>query len=130
VDFWKKLVKDPTRLEVLGDGHQKKSYLNVADCVRSMFTAIEKARENINVLNLGHTEWLEVNESIRIITRTMNVSPRLEYTGGERGWVGDSPRILLDTKRIRSLGWAPAKSIEESVVETLRFLMEIGLQRP
>ena len=63
-------------------------------------------------------------DSIALIARTMGLSPRLEYAGGDRGWVGDSPKILLDTTRLRSLGWAPTKTIEDSVVETLRFLME------
>ena len=112
-----------TRLEVLGNGKQKKSYLHVSDCVAAMLVAIDEGREAISVYNLGHEDWIDVDASIRIITRTMGVTPRLEYAGGERGWVGDSPRILLDTKRIKSLGWAPTKSIEESIVETLKFLM-------
>jgi UDP-glucose 4-epimerase len=124
MDFWRKLRRDPSRLEVLGNGKQQKSYLHVTDCVAAMLTAIEHAREPINVFNLGHDYAIEVNKSIGIITRAMGVSPTLEYGGGERGWVGDSPRILLDTTRIRALGWKPAKSIEESVVETLSFLSE------
>jgi UDP-glucose 4-epimerase len=122
IDFWRKLKRDPTRLEVLGNGKQKKSYLHVADCVSAMLTAIERRGESINVFNLGHRDWIEVDESIAIITRAMGVSPRIHHTGGDRGWVGDSPRILLDTTRIRSLGWKPTKTIEESIVETLRFL--------
>ncbi len=123
IDFWRKLKRDPTRLEVLGNGKQRKSYLHVDDCVAAMLVAIDRARESIGIFNLGHGEWLEVDESIRIISRVMGLSPELHYTGGERGWVGDSPRILLDAKRIRALGWAPTKTIEESVVATLRFLM-------
>ncbi len=127
IDFWRKLRRDPTRLEVLGDGHQKKSYLHVGDCVRAMLTAIDAPRSgaaagSIEIYNLGHPGMLEVNESIRVICRELGVTPELRYSGGERGWVGDAPRILLDTQRIQSLGWAPTKSIEESVVETLRFI--------
>jgi UDP-glucose 4-epimerase len=124
IDFWHKLRTDPTRLAVLGNGKQKKSYLHISDCVAAMFVAIERAGEPINIFNLGHTDWLAVEESIAIITRTMKVSPRLDYAGGERGWVGDSPRILLDTTRIRALGWAPTHTIEASVIDTLRFLDE------
>jgi len=122
IDFWHRLRKDPSRLAVLGNGKQKKSYLHVQDCVSAMCVAIERARQSINIFNLGHTDWLEVDESIAIITRTLGVQPRLEYAGGERGWVGDSPRILLDTQKIRALGWAPTHTIEESVIDTLRFL--------
>jgi UDP-glucose 4-epimerase len=122
IDFWRKLRRDPTRLDVLGNGKQKKSYLHVGDCVAAMFVAIGKTHDAINTFNLGHTDWLEVDQSIAIITRTMSVSPRIVYAGGERGWVGDSPRILLDTARIRALGWAPTRSIEDSVIDTLQFL--------
>ena len=122
IDFWRKLRRDPARLDVLGDGHQKKSYLHVADCVSGMLLAIARAREPINLFNLGHHQWLEVDESIAIITATLGVKPRVVHGGGDRGWVGDSPRILLDTTRLRSLGWAPTRSIQESIVETLAFL--------
>jgi UDP-glucose 4-epimerase len=122
IDFWHRLKQDPSRLAVLGNGTQKKSYLHVLDCVSAMFTAIERAREPINIFNLGHTDWIEVRDSIAIITRTLRLSPKLEFGDGERGWVGDSPRVLLDTARIRALGWAPTRSIEEGIVDTLRFL--------
>ncbi|MGH7440911.1 MAG: NAD-dependent epimerase/dehydratase family protein [Polyangiaceae bacterium] len=121
-DFWRKLKRDPSRLEVLGDGKQRKSYLHVSDCVAAILVAIDKAGEQTNVFNLGHDESVIVNQSIAIITRTLGVTPRLEYTGGTRGWVGDSPRIELDISRIRALGWAPTKTIEASIVDTLRFL--------
>jgi UDP-glucose 4-epimerase len=126
IDFWRKLRKDPTRLEVLGDGHQRKSYLHVTDCVRAMFVAIERADPSslLHIFNLGHPGTLEVNESIRIICREMGVSPELRYTGGDRGWVGDAPRIQLATKKIEGLGWAPTQTIEESVVDTLRYIEE------
>lgn len=124
IDFWRKLRRDPTRLEVLGNGRQKKSYLHVADCVSAILTAVERGQEPINVYNLGHTEWIEVVESIAIITRAMGVSPRLDFTGGDRGWVGDNPRILLDTGRVRALGWAPTKTIEQSLLDTVRFLAD------
>ncbi len=124
VDFWRKLRQDPTRLEVLGNGKQKKSYLHVDDCVIAMLTAIGLAQDSINIFNLGHEDWIEVDDSIAIISRTMGVSPRLVYSGGERGWAGDAPRLLLDTTRLRALGWRPKKTIEEGVVETLRFLSQ------
>jgi UDP-glucose 4-epimerase len=124
IDFFRKLKADPTRLPVLGDGRQKKSYLHVGDCVAAMFVAIERSREPINVYNLGHDDWIDVSQSVACIAKAMGVTPRIEYAGGDRGWPGDSPRILLDTRRLRALGWAPTKSIEESIVETLRFLAE------
>jgi UDP-glucose 4-epimerase len=124
IDFWRKLSRDPSRLEVLGNGRQKKSYLHVKDCVAAMLLAVDRAHEPVNIFNLGHTEWIEVRESVDIIIRLMGLSPRVEYGEAQRGWVGDSPRILLDTARIQSLGWSPTKSIEECVAETLRFVID------
>jgi UDP-glucose 4-epimerase len=126
IDFWRKLRRDPTTLEVLGDGHQRKSYCHVLDCVDAILLAVDKARSEtgIHIYNIGHSDWIEVNDSIRIICRELGVKPHLRYAGGIRGWVGDSPKILLDTKRLRALGWAPTRTIEESIVETLRFLVE------
>ena len=125
VDFWRKLKRDPTRLEVFGDGHQRKSYLHVDECVEGMLVGIRRsdASAGPQIFNLGHDEWLEVNESIRILCRELGVQPEVRYTGGVRGWIGDAPKILLDTTKIRALGWAPKKSIEASVLETLRYLL-------
>jgi UDP-glucose 4-epimerase len=124
MDFFRKLKRDPSRLEVLGDGRQRKSYLHVGDCVGAILVAIDRAADPINIFNLGHDASIVVSESIAIITRTLGVTPRLEFAGGARGWVGDSPRIELDIRKIRGLGWAPTKTIEDSIVETLRFVGE------
>ncbi|MCL6649513.1 MAG: NAD-dependent epimerase/dehydratase family protein [Chloroflexi bacterium] len=121
-DFYKKLLRDPTRLVVLGNGHQRKSYLYVQDCIDAMLHVIEHAREKVNIYNLGTNEYCEVNDSVRWITEHLGLSPRIEYTGGERGWVGDSPFIFLDTTRVRSLGWEPKLTIREGVIRTLEYL--------
>jgi len=121
-DFWRKLRADPTRLEVLGDGQQRKSYLHVGDCVRAMLLGLERATEAVNILNIGHQDWLSVSESVRIVCQALGVTPELHFTGGDRGWVGDSPKILLDTTRLRALGWAPSVALPDAIVETLQFL--------
>lgn len=121
-DFYRKLLINPGELEVLGDGHQRKSYLYVQDCIDAMRLAIERADHRVNIFNLGADEYCEVNDSVRWICEELGVRPRLRYAGGIRGWVGDSPFIFLDTRRIRSLGWTPKLSIREAVVRTLRYL--------
>jgi UDP-glucose 4-epimerase len=121
-DFYNSLCKDPSRLRVLGNGHQRKSYIYVHDCIEAMLIAIERATEKVNVLNLGNDEYTEVNSSIKWITEHLGVRPKLEYTGGERGWIGDNPFIFLDTTRIRSLGWKPRLSICEGVLKTVDWL--------
>ena len=123
-DFYHQLLADPTRLKILGNGRQRKSYLYVQDCLNAVFVALEKAGAKVNVFNLGTDEYCEVNDSISWIVDHLGLKPHLEYTGGERGWVGDSPFILLDCSQIRALGWKPALSIRDGVERTVKFLTE------
>jgi UDP-glucose 4-epimerase len=121
-DFYKQLKADPTRLLVLGNGKQRKSYLYIQDCLDAMLIAVEKATDKVNIFNLGVDGCCEVNDSIGWICQTLVVQPSLEYKGGDRGWIGDNPFIFLDTKKIRSLGWVPKYSISEGVIKTVEFL--------
>jgi UDP-glucose 4-epimerase len=121
-DFYRKLLADPNRLAVLGNGHQRKSYLYVQDCIDAIFTAVSRAQDKVNIFNLGTEAYCEVNDSIGWITEHLGLSPQIEYTGGERGWIGDNPFIYLDTKRIRALGWLPKLTIRDGIVRTLDWL--------
>jgi UDP-glucose 4-epimerase len=123
-DFFRALRRDPQALSVLGDGLQQKSYLYIQDCIAAMLLATNHHDHDTGAFlyNLGHEETLVVRDSVGIIAKRMNVNPRIHYGGGQRGWVGDSPLIQLDTSRIRSLGWKPIKSINESVELTVDWL--------
>lgn len=121
-DFVRSLRADPSALRVLGNGKQRKSYLYVHDCITAMLTAFEQTRSRMNILNLGTDEYCEVTDSIGWISERMGVAPRLDFTGGERGWVGDSPFIFLDCARVRALGWRPALTIREGVLRTVDYL--------
>ena len=120
--FFGALRADPTKLRVLGDGKQRKSYLYVADCESAILTALDAAQPGLQVYNLGTDESIIVDESIATICAHLAIDPVLEHTGGTRGWAGDSPLIHLDTAKIRSLGWAPTVDIREAVVKTLEWL--------
>ena len=121
-DFYKKLLADPTKLAVLGDGQQRKSYLHVQDCIDAIFCALERSTEPVNIFNLGTNEYCKVNDSLGWICQELGVNPEFEYSGGERGWIGDNPFIFLDTTRIRALGWEPKFNIQQSVLKTLQYL--------
>jgi UDP-glucose 4-epimerase len=123
-DFYDQLRREPTKLKVLGNGMQRKSYLYVQDCIDAILLAMERAADRINVFNLGVDGYCRVNDSIRWICEALGVRPEIEYTGGERGWIGDNPVIYLDIARIRSLGWEPKHSIEDGVMRTVAFLRE------
>ncbi|MGH8497278.1 MAG: NAD-dependent epimerase/dehydratase family protein [Methylococcales bacterium] len=121
-DFYRQLKSDPTRLPVLGNGKQRKSYLYVQDCIDAMFLAMDKSVDKVNIFNLGVDGYCELNDSIGWICNELGVEPALEYSGGDRGWFGDNPFIFLDTKRIQSLGWRPKFSIRDGVIKTVEYL--------
>jgi UDP-glucose 4-epimerase len=121
-DFVKHLRADPTVLRVLGDGRQRKSYVYIGDCVTAMRLAMEKAPDRVNIYNLGTDQYCEVIDSVRWITERLGIAPRVEYAGGERGWIGDSPFIFLDCARIRALGWRPTLTIREGIERTVDYL--------
>ncbi|MGH2718567.1 MAG: NAD-dependent epimerase/dehydratase family protein [Actinomycetota bacterium] len=123
VDFLRQLLDDPTRLTILGDGKQRKSYLHVADCVSAVIGLLER-EGGYQVYNLGVEDYCSVDESACWICDRLGVSPEVTYTGGDRGWVGDNPFIYLATARIRATGWAPAHTIRESVELTVDYLQE------
>jgi UDP-glucose 4-epimerase len=123
-DFYRKLRDNPHEIEVLGNGRQRKSYLYVQDCIDAMLLAIDKAKEPINVFNLGTDEHSTVDDSLAWICSHLDLNPKRNYSGGERGWIGDSPFIFLDAAKIRSLGWKPRLSIREAVLRTLQYLQD------
>ena len=126
-DFYQQLVAHPDHLRVLGDGTQRKSYLYVQDCVEALLhvtrqgTARE-AKHHTQIYNLGTPEYVQVNDSIGFICAALGIKPRLDYTGGNKGWIGDNPFIFLDTKKIQSTGWKPKLTIEQGIIKTLRWL--------
>jgi UDP-glucose 4-epimerase len=122
-DFYRRLRADPRALTVLGDGRQRKSYLYVGDCVEAivLLTATH-ADAGSHVYNLGTDEVGTVDRSVALVSAHLGVDPAIAYTGGERGWIGDSPLILLDCSRLRALGWQPTLTIEDAIGRTLAWL--------
>lgn len=126
-DFYRQLQSDPHHLRVLGDGMQRKSYLYISDCVDAMMAVTDRrsafsAKHHVEIYNLGTTEYIQVNDSIRFLCEALQIRPRIEYAGGDRGWAGDNPFIFLDTQKIQATGWSARVSIQEGIMRTLRWL--------
>jgi UDP-glucose 4-epimerase len=122
IDFVSRLRADPTSLPVLGDGTQRKSYLDVSDCVRAVVSRLEHT-PRFEVFNLGVDDYCTVRDSIGWITARLGVEPELKFAGGDRGWIGDNPFIFLDTGRIRATGWAATHTIKEAIERTVDYLV-------
>ncbi len=126
-DFHRRLLADPHHLRVLGDGRQRKSYLYVHDCIDALLHVLAAhtargAPHATQVYNLGTDHFIDVRTSVGLICRALGVNPKIETTGGERGWIGDSPFIFLDTAKIRATGWQPRLTIEQSLLRTVQWL--------
>lgn len=124
-DFINKLRRNPHELEILGDGNQKKSYLHVEDGIRGIFLALDRLEEPKNVLNLGHLQYMNVKDLARVVCEEMGlVDVAYRFTGGVRGWLGDSPLVLLDIAKMQRIGFEPVIGIEEGLRRTARYLLD------
>jgi UDP-glucose 4-epimerase len=123
-DFIRKLRANPAELEILGDGKQAKSYLEVHECIAAMLLATGKARGTVNTFNIGSEDWIDVKAIAEIVTEEMHLpDTKFRFTGGERGWVGDVPRMQLSIERLKALRWKPQLGSRESVRLAVRDLL-------
>tara|TARA_B100000212_G_scaffold279303_1_gene219075 strand:+ start:17815 stop:18765 length:951 start_codon:yes stop_codon:yes gene_type:complete len=123
-DFVKKLLKNNKELLILGDGNQTKSYLDVKDGISGVLGLSEKVNKNSKIFNLGHNETMNVIDLANIICNQMNLKDvHFKFTGGEKGWIGDSPLVHLDTTLAKSFGWYPRIGIEQSIRGTVDYLL-------
>ncbi len=128
-DFIHKLKNDPTRLEVLGNGLQEKSYMSAEDCVRAMVHLVGNTSEDVNLYNLGTGDTCSVRRIAEIVVEESGLEGvSIEYTGGDRGWAGDVPKTSLDVEYLLSTGFVPEMQSEAAIRHTARALIdEIGL---
>lgn len=123
-DFIRKLGEDPAELEILGDGKQTKSYLEVHECVAAMLFAVGKARGTVNTFNIGSEDWIDVKSIAEIVAEEMHLTgTRFRFTGGDRGWVGDVPKMQLSIDRLKALRWKPQTGSRESVRIAVRDML-------
>ncbi|RLI83276.1 UDP-glucose 4-epimerase [Archaeoglobales archaeon] len=122
-DFIHKLLKNPEKLEILGDGEQNKSYIYIDDCVEAMLHGL-KANEKINIFNIGSDDQIKVKKIAEIVSKAMGLDPEFVFTGGRRGWKGDVPVMFLSNEKLKKLGWKPRYNSEDAVKMTVKDLLE------
>ncbi len=121
-DFFQKLKNNKNELEILGNGKQEKSYLYVNDCVNATLLASEKQNKIYDVFNIGSEEKHDVDYIAKLACKIMKVNPKLKYTGGERGWIGDVKIMQLAVDKIKKLGWKQTVSFDEGVKKYIEWL--------
>ncbi|PHQ40015.1 UDP-glucose 4-epimerase [Halorubrum persicum] len=123
-DFIQKLDADPSELEILGDGRQEKSYMHVSECVDAIQHVVEHADDELNVYNLGTETTTSVTDIADIVSDELGVDPEYAYTGGDRGWTGDVPKMRLSIEKLTDLGWKPSIESDEAVRRSARELID------
>tara|TARA_B100000575_G_scaffold175925_1_gene141055 strand:- start:3442 stop:4383 length:942 start_codon:yes stop_codon:yes gene_type:complete len=128
-DFIHKLKRDPSRLEVLGNGLQEKSYMSAEDCVRAMIHLVDYCERSVSLYNLGTGDTCSVRRIAEIVVEESGLEGvSIEYTGGDRGWAGDVPKTSLEVSQLLSTGFKPEMASEDAIRHTARALIsEIGL---
>jgi Nucleoside-diphosphate-sugar epimerases len=125
-DFLKKLSLDRTKLEILGDGTQRKSYLYIEDAVRATLMVEESLSSPYDVFNVGNEDWITVREIAQVVAEVASLNPTFVFSGGTedgRGWKGDVKFMLLDSRKLKGLGWSPTLSSAEAVRLTAKSLL-------
>jgi UDP-glucose 4-epimerase len=126
LDFVRALLADPTRLAILGDGSQSKSYVYVDDVIEAMLVA-SATPESYGAYNVATGDYITVTEIADLAVEVVGLDPasvRYEYTGGDRGWKGDVPVVRLSIERMRALGWSPTRTSREALRESMSTLVD------
>jgi UDP-glucose 4-epimerase len=117
-DFVRKLQKDPSQLEILGDGSQKRSFVLVDDCVEAMLFAMAKVKKNYSLVHIGNVDDISIKKAAGVITDVMKLKrTRFSFTGGKVGWKGDVTSNFIRMETLMALGWKPRHSSREAVHE-------------
>jgi UDP-glucose 4-epimerase len=126
-DFLRRLAEEPTRLEILGDGRQSKSYIHVRDVLNAVLVAADRREQAFEVYNVATGDYVTVAEIARLAAECADLDPdsvRYDYAGSDRGWKGDIPVVRLNIDRIKSRGWRPELSSPEALREAMRAMID------
>lgn len=126
-DFIRRLRRDRTRLRILGDGTQRKSYIHVDDILEAMSIAARRSSARYAVFNVATDDYITVREIADLAARVSGLNPEgieYEFTGGDRGWKGDVPIVRFDCSKIKALGWKARRSSAEALTDAMRAMRE------
>lgn len=128
-DFISKLTSDRHTLDILGNGKQNKSYLHLSDCVNALlYLFYTSETENPSIYNVGSDDKISVSEISDIIIQELglnNVERKYMDKYGGAGWLGDVREFLLDSTKLKNLGWIPKYHSKEAIILTIREFLKL-----
>jgi UDP-glucose 4-epimerase len=124
-DFIRKLKKDPTTLEIWGNGTQTKAYIYVDDIIDAIFITDKNCKIKYDYFNVATQDYVTVNFIANIVSGQMNLTPNFVYTGGDRGFKGDVPVIMFNTLKIREFySWNNKFTSREAIQKSVKEMLE------
>jgi UDP-glucose 4-epimerase len=126
-DFVRRLQADPSRLRILGDGSQKKSYIYVEDILAAIQVADARADERYAVFNVATDDYITVAEIADLAVKVSGLTPgetKYDFTGGDRGWKGDVPVVRFDCSKIKALGWKARRTSAQAITDAMKAMLE------
>jgi UDP-glucose 4-epimerase len=126
-DFIRRLIVQPTKLDVLGDGTQSKSYVHITDVIDAILAAHHNNTQLFDVYNVATGDYITVTEIAELAIDCLGLARdgvEIRYAGGDRGWKGDVPIVRLSTERIRALGWRCQRSSRQALADSMRAMIE------
>jgi UDP-glucose 4-epimerase len=126
-DFVHRFKADPTRLRILGDGSQRKSYIHVEDVLAAIATVDGATNARYDVFNVATEDYITVREIADLAVRLTGLDPgtvRYEFTGGDRGWKGDVPIVRFDCSKIKALGWSCRRTSAQAISDAMTAMLE------
>lgn len=124
-DFIEKLNRNPHEVEILGDGHQRKPFVSVEDCIDAILSGYNNSNKSVNVLNIGCSTTTDVTTIAKIVIEEMGLNDvQFKYTGGERGWPGDVPQLRFNVEKMKELGWEAKYTSDEAARRAIRDILE------
>jgi UDP-glucose 4-epimerase len=119
-DFVRHLLEDPTRLRILGDGSQSKSYIHVSDVVAAMLLLSDQSWTGFEVFNAGTGDYITVTEIADLVAERMGLHDvEYQYTGGSRGWKGDVPVVRFRSDKLAARGWRCERGSREALIDSI-----------
>jgi UDP-glucose 4-epimerase len=126
-DFLRRLRLDLNKLEVRGNGEQRKSYVHVSDVISGILTAVGRKCEGYEVFNVATLDSITVREIVGLTLQELSLNAediKVQYGSSFRGWEGDVPVILLDSTKLRSLGWRSTLTSYQAIESSLKAIHE------
>jgi UDP-glucose 4-epimerase len=126
-DFVRRLRREPTTLDILGDGRQSKSYIYVEDVVNAVLAMSRTRAADFEVFNVATGDYITVTEIAELATEVLGLAPgstTFKYAGGDRGWKGDVPIVRLSTERVQARGWQCGRNCKEALRDSMLSMID------